>query len=272
VTTGSNLLDCLLEIAGRAAAFVLATYESDFDVELKGPDDPVTSADRGANRLICDALRDSFPGCPVVAEESDPSVFGDYRHAARVFFVDPIDGTREFVLRRTGEFVVMIGCLEEQQATAGVVWAPTVDTVWVGQLGIGAFRRKAAGDFVAIRPAEKTDPASAKVLVSRSLSTEDVQTLRLGLGVALVDAMASVGLKGAAVADGTADAYVAPRRAGNRWDVCAPDAILSAAGGLFTDGTGKAIDYRSEDLVNRRGLVAANAELHPELVKRLGYR
>jgi 3'(2'), 5'-bisphosphate nucleotidase len=271
VTTGSKLLDRLVEIAERAAAVVLSTYNSDFDVELKGPNDPVTAADRRANQLICDSLRDFFPGCPVVAEESDPRLFGDYRHAARVFFVDPVDGTREFV-RRTGEFVVMIGCVEEQRATAGVVWAPTLDTVWVGELGLGAFRRSLGGDFVRIRPREEAAPPRARVLVSRSLSDDSVQTLRAQLEVAIVDSLASVGLKGAAVAEGTADAYVAPRHAGNRWDACAPDAIVSAAGGVFTDGAGTSIDYRCEDLVNRRGLVAANAALHREIVMRLGYR
>lgn len=268
---GSDFLQSLVAIAERAAALVLKTYEGEFDVELKGPNDPVTAADREANQLICDALRDSFPGCPIVAEESDPSLFGDFRHAPRVFFVDPVDGTREFV-RRTGEFVVMIGCVEEERATAGVIWAPTLGTVWIGELGRGAYRRTGDGEFVPIRPAAKTTPDAARLLVSRAQSAEETSALQVQLSVPSVDAMGSAGLKGAAVADGTADAYVAPRYAGKRWDACAPDAIVSAAGGILTDSRGAAIDYRSEDLVNRRGLVAANSTLHRQLIERLERR
>jgi 3'(2'), 5'-bisphosphate nucleotidase len=268
MTTGSKLLDCLVEITEQAAAVVLGIYETSFAVELKGPGDPVTAADRRANQMICDALRDCFPGCPIVAEESDPSVFGDFRHAARTFFVDPVDGTREFV-RRSGEFVVMIGCVEEQRASAGIIWAPTLDTVWIGELGLGAFRRGATKAFEPIRTAEKSTTASARLLVSRAQSGEETQSLQSRLKMPFADAMGSAGLKGAAVADGTADAYVAPRYAGKRWDACAPDAIVSAAGGVFSDGDGKAIDYRSSDLVNRRGLVVANAALHREIIARL---
>jgi 3'(2'), 5'-bisphosphate nucleotidase len=268
VITGSTLLDGLLEIAQRAAAIVLETYRAGFDVELKGPNDPVTTADRRANQLICDALRDLHPGSPIVAEESEPSVFGDFRHAPQVFFVDPVDGTREFV-RRTGEFVVMIGCVQEERARAGVIWAPTLDTVWIGEQGLGAFRRLPNGDFIAVHPAAKTSTDSARLLVSRAHSDEETRALQVQLAVPRLEAMGSAGLKGAAVADGTADAYVAPRCAGKRWDACAPDAIASAAGAVFTDCDGRAIDYRSEDLVNRRGLVAANATLHRQLIQRL---
>lgn len=266
--TGSPLLDQLVEIAGRAAELVLEVYAGAFEVELKGPDDPVTTADRRANQLICDALRDRFPECPIVAEESDSSSYGDYRRAPRVFFVDPVDGTREFV-RRTGEFVVMIGCVEESRAVAGVIWAPTTATVWVGQCGIGAMRRRGSQPFEPIAPAPTSDLGGARLLVSRAQNNEETESLRTLLKLPSVIAMGSAGLKGAAVADGSADGYVAPEYAGKRWDACAPDAIVSAAGGVFTDATGAPIDYRSEDLVNRHGLVAANVGLHRGIIQSL---
>ncbi|HEY5959991.1 MAG TPA: 3'(2'),5'-bisphosphate nucleotidase CysQ [Polyangiaceae bacterium] len=264
----SRLLQQLYSIAESAAKLVLEVYESDFGVELKGPNDPVTEADKRANQLICQRLADAFPGCPIVAEESDPSVFGDYQHAERVFFVDPVDGTREFV-RRTGEFVVMIGCVEDTRATAGIIWAPTVDTVWLGETGVGAFRRRRSEDFVSIGPSLAAAPNDALMLVSRAQTQQEIETLQQQLRAARVEAMGSAGLKGAAVSDGSADAYVAPRYAGKRWDACAPDAIVSASGAVFTDCDGRAIDYRGNDLVNRRGLLAANACLHGHLVERL---
>lgn len=262
------LLSQLLEIAERAAKIVLEVYETHFDVEMKGPNDPVTTADRLANALICEALHDAFPGCPIVAEESDPAVYGDYRHAERIFFVDPVDGTREFV-KRTGEFVVMLGCVEENQAVAGVILAPTTQTRWVGQLGLGAACALREQAFRPMTPSNLTELSQGTVLVSRAQGDTEADQIRAALGAPNLVAMGSAGLKGASVADGTADAYVARRYAGKRWDACAPDAVVSAAGGLFSDSKGDPIDYRTADLRNHRGLVAANRRTHAELIQRL---
>jgi 3'(2'), 5'-bisphosphate nucleotidase len=260
-----------LEIAEQAAEVVLEIYQGVFDVEMKGPNDPVTTADRRANQLICDALRDAFPGCPIVAEESEPAAFGDYQRAERVFFVDPVDGTREFV-KRTGEFVVMLGCVEEKIASAGVIWSPTDGIRWAGIVGLGAVKGDRNGNYVPIHPGTVEELSLGRVLVSRAQSDEEAEQIRVALGGPTLVAMGSAGLKGAAVADGSADAYVAPRYAGKRWDACAPDAVVSAAGGIFSDSSGLPIDYRSHDLRNHRGLIAANQHHHASIISRLNRR
>jgi len=79
----------------------------------------------------------------------------------------------------------------------------------------------------------------------------------------------SAGIKGVRVACGEAEAYVAPVQAGKRWDTCALDAIVGAAGGRVTDAHGLPLAYRSCRLRNDRGLVAANAALHAEIVAKL---
>jgi len=104
-------LATLVGIAAEAAEVVSEVYKRPFNVEYKGPRDPVTEADKLANELICNRLALAFPGVPIVAEESPPERFANFRDSERVFFVDPVDGTREFVLKN-GEFVVMIGVLE----------------------------------------------------------------------------------------------------------------------------------------------------------------
>ena len=100
-------LELLIAIAASAAVEVLRVYETPFQVDYKGPLDPVTAADRNANELICSQLTASFPDAAIVAEESAPETFANYRDHERVFFVDPVDGTNEFI-QRNGEFVVMI--------------------------------------------------------------------------------------------------------------------------------------------------------------------
>ncbi|HEY6080618.1 MAG TPA: inositol monophosphatase family protein, partial [Polyangiaceae bacterium] len=108
-------LEAMLRIASEAARVVMEVYAKPFSVDYKAPSDPVTEADRRANALIVELLSREFPGVPIVAEESDPATFAEFRASERIFFVDPVDGTREFV-DRNGEFAVMIGLVEGTRA------------------------------------------------------------------------------------------------------------------------------------------------------------
>lgn len=264
----SPLLETLAQIADEASAIVMRIYAQGFEVDYKGPNDPVTAADRLANTHICQRLGAVFPDSVIVAEESDPEGYAGYPTADRVFFVDPVDGTREFV-RRSGEFVVMVGCVEKGRAVAGVIACPVDGRTWVGEVGTGAFLRQGRRSWTRISPSRTTDLAEARILVSRSQSAADAALLSRTLGSHAPQALGSAGLKGAGVAEGSADAYIAARHAGKRWDVCAPDAIISAAGGVCTDSRGNTLDYRAADLQNRLGLVAANPALHETIVHRL---
>jgi 3'(2'), 5'-bisphosphate nucleotidase len=89
------------------------------------------------------------------------------------------------------------------------------------------------------------------------------------LGARSVTALGSAGLKGAEVAGGRAEIYVGTGHAGKRWDACAVDALVTAAGGRFTDLFGDAMDYRAASLVNDRGLVATNGVLHDRVIRTL---
>ncbi|HEY3234818.1 MAG TPA: 3'(2'),5'-bisphosphate nucleotidase CysQ [Polyangiaceae bacterium] len=262
------LVEALLRIAGEAAALVNTIYQSPFRVEYKGPNDPVTLADRAANDLICREIAAEFPGVPIVAEESDPASFSDFRRADRVFFVDPVDGTQEFV-RRNGQFVVMIGMLDGERPKAGIVHAPALGTVWCGMVGQGAFRIDPGGDRRQISVSRAGELARATVVGSRAHRTRGVERALVALNAGHLEAVGSAGLKGVWVAEGRADAYVAPFHAGWRWDACAIEAVVAAAGGRLTDAYGEPLDYRGASLENQRGVVASNGLIHPAIVKRL---
>jgi 3'(2'), 5'-bisphosphate nucleotidase len=157
----------LVDIAAAAARLVLEVYGQDFTVGYKGPRDPVTAADRRANTLLVERLRDAFRGVPVVSEESDPRLFGDFRHHERVLFVDLLDGTQEFI-DRNGEFVVMIGLVVGQDAAGGVIHAPVSGVAWVGGPGLGAWRLESPGVWVPIQVSATRELAQARVVASRS--------------------------------------------------------------------------------------------------------
>jgi 3'(2'), 5'-bisphosphate nucleotidase len=261
-------LEVMLRVAREASDVVASVYTTDFVVDYKGPADPVTRADREANALICARLAEAFGPVPVVAEESDESDFAGWVGASRVFFVDPLDGTLEFVARN-GDFVVMIGLAERGRPVAGVVVAPALGIGWAGAESVGAFEIGEAGVRRAIRVSETADLASARAVVSRSHQSDRLPDLIAALGIGQVIARGSAGLKAADVAAGVADVYLQPGHAGKRWDTCAPEAILLAAGGLATDARGQPIDYGGPELGNKNGFLATNGKLHAPLLEAL---
>jgi 3'(2'), 5'-bisphosphate nucleotidase len=263
-----TLAETLDGIAREAATIIRKIYRTDFCVDFKAPRDPVTEADRQANTLICDRLAALFPGVPIVAEESEPATFTGYRSAERIFFVDPLDGTREFV-EKNGEFVVMIGFVEGPRATASVIHAPESGVSWIGQVGVGAFQVNADGSREPISVSTTRSLPEARIVGSRSHRNPDQERALASLQAREVVALGSAGLKAAAVARATADAYVAPHYAGMRWDACAADALVTAAGGKLTNTEGELFDYRTADLGNDRGIVASNGRFHDAILAKL---
>ncbi len=252
----------VLAIARDAGDVVARVYAAGFDVEYKGPNDPVTRADREANALICEALARAYPGVPVVAEESDRATYAGFGRAERAWFVDPLDGTREFVARN-GEFCVMVGLAERGRATLGVIVCPALEgreRAYVGGEGLGAWEIARDGARRPIRVSSHEDVRGARVLVSRSHLSDEARAKMEALGLVTVPC-GSAGVKAIRVACGDADLYAQPGRAGSLWDACAPEAIVRAAGGVWLTTRGDGYDYANESLENKGGVVAGNEKL-----------
>jgi 3'(2'), 5'-bisphosphate nucleotidase len=261
-------LEVLIRIAAEASVLVREVFAQPFEVEYKGPNDPVTVADRRANELIVERLTQAFPGTPIVAEESPPESFAAFRDASTVFFVDPVDGTNEFIERHP-EFVVMIGLLEGNRPTHGVIHAPALGPAWAGAVGLGVERIEPSGERSPVRVTSIAELGEATIVSSRSHRSPKLERVLGALGVKAITSMGSAGLKGAAVARGSVDAHVAPHYAGKRWDACAAEALVAAAGGTVSDAWGEPIDYRGATLSNDRGLVASNGRIHEAILERL---
>ncbi len=254
-----------LAIGWRASKLVSEIYETPFEVELKGPGDPVTRADREANELICKALTAAFPDDAILAEESVPTSVDEIRALVgheRVWFVDPLDGTREFA-SRNGEFAVMIGLAIKGRAALGVVVMPVLNEALAGGLGIDAFIEEKSGTRRALRVSSVSDSSDATLLVSRShRAPKFLEPIIDALRITKVVPCGSVGVKVARIARGEGDLYIHGGGGAKRWDTCAPEAILAAAGGRFTDLGGQVIDYSDPELVQKTGILASNSALH----------
>ena len=147
----AELLASVAEIARRAAAEILAVYDSGAsDTRHKSDASPLTEADLRAHRLILAALAQLTPQLPVLSEESPPAAFAARRSWPRYWLVDPLDGTREF-LGRNGEFTVNIALIEDHRPTLGVVHVPVRNVSYQGLPGSGAWRQPREGARQPIR-------------------------------------------------------------------------------------------------------------------------
>lgn len=255
-------LEIAERVAERAGRLLLERYDHDVRVAHKAGDEPVTEADRASNRFIVSALLDAFPDDEVVAEESADRTAS--RTTGRVWMVDPMDGTKEF-LAGNGEFSVMIGLVVDGRPVLGVVHRPTESTTYRGGRGVPAERVTADG-IEPLRVSHRADLADLLLVLSRSHRPRSVDAMIERLGIRSVDQSGSVGLKVARIARGTDDLYLHPSPHTKLWDACAPQAVLEAAGGVLTDFDGEPISYDTGDLFNRRGLLASNGAVHGEIV------
>ncbi len=243
-------------IAKDAGRIVLDIYQTHFDYELKDGVDPVTKADRIANAYIVDALRNAFPSDGVVAEETEDT--SDALHKTRCWYVDPLDGTKEFI-KRNGEFSVMLGLAVQGEAILGVVYQPVTDKLYSGVIGQGA-RLQCNKHSQELRVSEIDEPRQLSFVSSRSHRSEAVDKLIKELGIQRQSVSGSVGLKVGLIAEKKADLYVHMSDRSCAWDACAPEAIVRAAGGRFTDLAGAPFVYDGADMRNRRGIIACNAK------------
>jgi 3'(2'), 5'-bisphosphate nucleotidase len=163
----------------------------------------------------------------------------------------------------------MIGLLEGARPAAGVVHSPAAGRSWVGAPGTGGWRVEPDGRWAPVRVSPVSDLGRARLVASRSHRSVALQRALTALGGASARALGSAGLKGAEVAQGTAEAYVETGSRTKRWDACAIDALVTAAGGRVTDMWGTPIDYRGPGLANSRGLLVTNGLLHQAILTRV---
>ncbi len=245
---GSEAMDALREgiiaIARDAAVEILKVYDSDFAVQHKDDKSPLTAADLAAHCCIVAGLQALTPDIPVLSEESAELPTATRRSWSRMWLVDPLDGTREFV-KRNGEFTVNIVLIDDGTPVLGVVQAPVTGVLWHGQLGRGAFRRE--GDTDVALHTRKPATAPLRVAASRSHRNPRTEALMERMGKAESMALGS-SLKFCRLAEGGMDVY--PRFGPtSEWDTGAGQCVLEAAGGVVIDPRGRPLRYNQRDTI-----------------------
>lgn len=260
-------LDTLLEqtssLANLAGARILEVYETDFAVQSKDDDSPLTAADLAAHQCIKEGLAELTPELPLLSEESRALPWPVRSSWRTYWLVDPLDGTKEFV-KRNGEFTVNIALIHDHEAVLGVVHVPVSGVTYLAARGAGAHKILAGGEK---QPISVRTPAATplRVVGSRSHPSPGLAAYLDKLGDVEMVAMGS-SLKFCLVAEGEADIY--PRLGPtSEWDTAAAQAVVECAGGRVLTGDGKALAYNcKDDILNPYFIVTGDtAKIWPPL-------
>ena len=251
-----------IRIAQEAGTIVNTFYVGSSEVEYKSPDEPVTEADRSANQHIVSRIIATYPDDGILSEESKDDL--SRLEKDRVWIVDPLDGTKEFIARN-GEFSIMIGLAIGGRPVMGVVHQPSSGLLYSGIVGLGAALLE-EGETIPLVVSNRTNTREMVLVSSRSHRKQIVDSIRRKLRITSENVTGSVGLKVGQIARQIADIYIHPSPGCKEWDLCAPEAVLTAAGGLMTDCWGNPLIYNKRDVRAHNGLVATNGMIHDQIL------
>lgn len=259
-----KLLKLAVKAALRAGDEILKVYETDFAVITKSDNTPVTKADKVSGRCITGILSES--GIPVISEEEEVPAYQVRHKWPRVWIVDPLDGTKEYV-KRNGEFAVNIALVENGAPVIGVIYAPVFRDIYFAARGFGSHKITQNDVIIELTKKNLPDnlfeyarklpiqalPKTYTVVASRSHLSKEVSARIRDLEnmYGKVD-LISVGssIKQCWVAEGRAHEY--PRFGDTmEWDTAAGQCILEQSGSKLVEyETREPMHYNKERMLN----------------------
>lgn len=259
------LLKKAIFAAIKAGIKILDIYNnSDFQIEYKQDNSPLTIADKSANKIILDILDETK--IPVISEEENIPAFEIRKNWEYLWIIDPLDGTKEFI-KRNGDFTVNIALIKNQKPILGVVFVPVTGELYFSTTEIGAFKfiyNSENMNFPENIISKSTKmPVVTKhedyiVVGSKSHNNEETQNYISELGnkyknITIISRGSS--LKFCMIAEGLADIY--PRFSPTmEWDTAAGNAIAIAAGAkVKIAGTDNDMIYNKENMQNPNFIV-----------------
>lgn len=248
-TTEINQKICqLIHEAGQKAMHL---RELGFQIDQKGFDDYVTNIDRELDVFLSEKFQEWFPHDVIISEEDSRSIElwkKVLETNQRFWFIDPIDGTNDFI--HGGEFYsVMVGLLEASQPVMGWVYAPKSDRLYFGGTAINNLYLISNGNPP--QPLEINPPTKDscdRMIVSKKDDIAYGEAIREAVPNVEFYSLGSFGLKVMEVVQGRASAYIYLNRRVKLWDTVGPLAIAKAAGLVCCDLTGQAVGFGYDDV------------------------
>lgn len=131
-----SYIPLLVEAVKEASIEILKIYNTDFEIEIKSDNSPVTQADKISSTILLKHLEKT--NIPVISEEEENLSFNDRENLSRLWLVDPIDGTKEFI-KKSGQFCICIALIEDGIPILGLIANPVEQTIIFGGKTVGAY-------------------------------------------------------------------------------------------------------------------------------------
>ncbi len=252
-----KLLNIAIEAALKAGEKTLTYFRGDFDILLKDDNSPLTLADLESNKVINDHLSETT--IPVMSEENKILPFNTRDDWEQLWLVDPLDGTKEFINRRS-DYTINIALIDKNKPILGVVFIPAKSILYYGLKGLGSFKvdvtTKTEINLIknqSVRIQAENIHKKIVVVASKSHLSDDtklfIEKLQEIVGECETRSFGS-SLKLCMLAEGSADIY--PRLGPTmEWDTAASHAIAKFAGcRVISLPEKKPLLYNKEDLLN----------------------
>ncbi len=241
------------KVAARNAGKILIKYfkSEDNKVKMKGINNPVTVADKEADKYLYDFLMGEFPYDGWLSEETVDTQ--ERLNKNRVWIVDPLDGTKEFILG-IPHFSVSIAMVYDGHPVVGVIYNPVTDEMFSCQKGKGVYLNGQK-----VNASQTTNLSNASITVSRSeVKRNEWEPYRNNFKS--IHPIGSVAYKLALISSGNYDIFttIAPK---NEWDICAGNCLVSEAGGVLKTINNKKIIYNQKKTLVTDTIIATNSVL-----------
>lgn len=241
------------KVAARNAGKILIKYfkSEDNEVKMKGINNPVTVADKEADKYLYDFLMGEFPYDGWLSEETVDTQ--ERLNKNRVWIVDPLDGTKEFILG-IPHFSVSIAMVYDGHPVVGVIYNPVTDEMFSCQKGKGVYLNGQK-----VNASQTTNLSNASITVSRSeVKRNEWEPYRNNFKS--IHPIGSVAYKLALISSGNYDIFttIAPK---NEWDICAGNCLVSEAGGVLKTINNKKIIYNQKKTLVTDTIIATNSVL-----------
>ena len=256
-------IEDIVRIAQQAGDIILGYYNTEFSVQYKADDTPLTQADTAANDKIVSALSHLEPSIPVLSEELRMPEFSERSKWPKYWLIDPMDGTKSF-LRRDGQFTVNIALIENGSPVLGVVHSPVENkTFWAVKGGCSFCMDIGQNKVKQIQVREFSDNR-AMIIRSKFRGDKKIREFARNLESQSIDSdfmTSSSSIKFCRVAEGVVDVYPCFGKT-SEWDTAAAQCVVECAGGTVHDLDGNPLVYNKLNRLNPAFIAFGSAQVN----------
>jgi 3'(2'), 5'-bisphosphate nucleotidase len=217
-------------IVRRCGLQIIQMASQTFEVFEKGPEDYVTTIDQALDAQLLAGFSELFPNDGVITEENSQSRQQFYQKYDRLWCIDPLDGTEDFIQGRSN-YSVMVGLLEHYQPIAGWIYAPVYDQLYYGGVDWGLFQTSVDGAPMPLAIAPQMFSADAcRIMIGHRDQTRYGAAIAHQIPNVEFSSLGSFGLKVVEVIHGNVGLYLYLNGRVKLWDTVGPLALAKAAG------------------------------------------